>query len=88
MIGRVGDMSPGALVAALHAAHALPIEERLDVADVALGAVTSEEAALAIARLVSAIEPETSDQRRRIDRISQALPETYWTVLSVLGEDD
>jgi HEAT repeat protein len=88
MIDRVGDMSPRALVAALHAAHALPIEERLDVADAALGAVTSEEGALAVARLVSAIEPETSDQQRRIDRISRALPETYWTVLSVLGGDE
>ncbi len=87
MIDRIGDMSPRALVAALHAAHALPIEERLDVADAALGAVAGEDGALAVARLVGAIEPETSDQKRRIERISGALPETYWSVLSVLGKD-
>jgi hypothetical protein len=87
VMDRMPDMTPAALVAALHAAHSLTVDARLDIAEAALDAMTGEPVALAIARLVGTIEAETASHERRIENIGEALPEAYWPARALLAGD-
>ena len=86
MIDRLRDLGPTATVAALHAVRDLPLDQRLDIAETALAAHRADDVhvALALADLLTTIEPDSAARRARVERLIERLPEERWTVRAAL----
>jgi HEAT repeat protein len=89
MADRLPDLSAAALVAGLYACHDLPAGERLDLAEAALELDRIEEpgVALAVARLLGAVEPETEAEENRLAALRERVPRQSWAVGAYLGAD-
>ena len=83
---KLPDLDPLGLVPAIYAATDLPADSKMDVAEAALGLGISQETevAVAIAKLVKSVKPETAAQRKRLDGLTSSLPQA-WEVRAVLA---
>jgi HEAT repeat protein len=86
---RLPEMRQVGAAAALYAAGSLPPAEKLLVAEALMASrpalTTCEETALA--RLLAGVEPETSEDRKRLDEVARRLPGDDWRIRAIMGSE-
>jgi HEAT repeat protein len=85
----LSELSVTAMVAALYGCHDLATGERLEIAEITLGleVVDDPDVALAVARLLATIEPETDTHRSRLETLRERIPRDFWGVEAFLGAE-
>jgi HEAT repeat protein len=89
LLAELPGHSPRAMVAAVYAAYDLSVERKLTVAQAVLDLEQSKNrhVALALARLIKKVEPETPDQQMLVNAVRGNLPQDLWTVEAILRKE-
>jgi len=87
LVAKIPTLASAGLYAALYAAGTLQADAGMDVAEAVLGTAHAdkETVAVALARLLAGMKPETAKQEKRLDALSARLPQDSWKTRAMLS---